>query len=207
MGICCAGSNRLRRLRPFGETGPPDEGPSPARIRTKFDGARHRRVLARTETGAGAVRGGGPCRRAGQETGVGAREANRQTPTNWRRDRRSRDRGAARNGKHRCRRDGCAEFDRGSAPATTGEINSTSTIILPPDWSSRSDDRLHRTFAHELGHSLGLRDNSGATSNSVMSLAPDCSSTTGLTLSPTLTDVLPVTSPTYAQNSRKACGF
>jgi hypothetical protein len=103
MGICCAGSNRLRRLRPFGETGPPDEGRSPARIRTKFDGARLRRVLARTETCAGAVvvvLADTPAKRLALER---VRPIDRRQQTGGATARRCEGR-AERNGKHRRRR-------------------------------------------------------------------------------------------------------
>src|SRR5438045_7085555 len=61
----------------------------------------------------------------------------------------------------------CAAFVRGSTSLATGEINSTSTLVLPGNWPARSDDRLTRTIAHELGHTVGLGHNGCGVSDSL----------------------------------------
>jgi hypothetical protein len=99
---------------------------------------------------------------------------------------------------------GCAESSPGNTNSA-GEFTTESTITLPTSWQTRSSDRNKRTVAHELGHLLGLNHNDCSTSDSVMSIAPDCSTTAGLALTPTTTDTLPVTSSTYGNNVQKIC--
>lgn len=99
---------------------------------------------------------------------------------------------------------GCAESSPGNTNSA-GEFTTESTITLPASWQTRSSDRNKRTMAHELGHLLSLDHNDCSTSDSVMSIAPDCSTTAGLALTPTTTDTLPVTSSTYGNNVQKIC--
>lgn len=99
---------------------------------------------------------------------------------------------------------GCAQSETGTSD-TNGVATSPSTIKLPSAWTTRTGDRNRRTIAHELGHLLGLGDNSCSSTNSVMGPLA-CDATTGFSLLPTLTDKLPTTSSTYGNGVQKTCG-
>jgi len=110
---------------------------------------------------------------------------------------------------------GCAMNTR-HPDLSTGEFNLPSTITLPTDFASRSSARLRRTLAHELGHLLGLDEYDGSQcspldtatpANSIMAPVSSCTSTTDLTLSPTLNDVSPIVQSTYGSHVRTTCGF
>lgn len=101
---------------------------------------------------------------------------------------------------------GCAETTPGTTNSA-GTFTSESTVTLLSSWRTRTADRNRRTMAHELGHLLGLDHNACGTADSVMSIAPDCSTTSGLALTPTTTDKLPTTSSTYGNNAQKTCRY
>jgi hypothetical protein len=110
---------------------------------------------------------------------------------------------------------GCAALSgpTGGWDHTTGLVQSYQYLSLPTDsraWTNRSADRLKRTIAHELGHAFGLNEyaSSCAVGKSVMAPTSDpaCTSTTGMVLSPTPSDILPAKS-TYGNRVRSVCGF
>lgn len=104
----------------------------------------------------------------------------------------------------------CAKTQPG-AMSSDGTTITKSAIQLPPDWDSRTAERLRRTMAHEFGHILGLGDYAPSTScsfaNSVMAPPQSCTSTDGMTLAPTADDLLPTKGSTYGNRVRKICGF
>jgi hypothetical protein len=105
---------------------------------------------------------------------------------------------------------GCASFDPGglaSDGTTTGVP--PPVISLPPGWTDRSAERKQRTMAHELGHALGLNENSTCNMiDSVMAPSTDplCLSTQGMRIVPSDHDAGQARS-TYGNNVRKVCGF
>ncbi len=98
---------------------------------------------------------------------------------------------------------GCAQVEAGSS-SPDGTANAASTVRLPSAFRTRTPERNRRTVAHELGHLLGLNDNSCTGPNSIMGPLA-CDATTGFTLSPTTTDTLPTTSSTYGNHVQKVC--
>jgi hypothetical protein len=84
-------------------------------------------------------------------------------------------------------------------------------IQLRTDWNTYTSNGLKRTFAHELGHFLGL-DNSDipacGVDDAVMQDDFDCApNTTTKLVSPTLNDTLPVGNSTYGGKPTAACGW
>ena len=84
------------------------------------------------------------------------------------------------------------------------------------DWKIRSDDRLKRSIAHELGHALGLNDYESACGIDKALMAPipgswpesqKCTSTSGMALAAKPSDILPTLQSTYGNGIRSICGF
>lgn len=72
-----------------------------------------------------------------------------------------------------------------------------------------SSDGLQRTFAHELGHFIGLANYNSAAcdvSDAVMQDQFNCSSQSVMK-AVTINDYLPVANSVYGTKSRKSCGF
>ena len=98
----------------------------------------------------------------------------------------------------------CAFGQIGYDP-TTGLITA-STITFPPEtssWPQAFDDRL---AAHELGHHLGLQNNSSGCSaaNSLMK-AVSCGASSGYPTAPTLSDHLAVARSVYQGQTTATC--
>jgi hypothetical protein len=103
---------------------------------------------------------------------------------------------------------GCAGLQRGTIDTSTDVITSSSTLTLPTNYATISPDRLRRTVSHELAHLLGLDHYTGClNSDSVMGDIFDCTTTTGMALSPTQNDILPTLSSTYGNNVQTTCAF
>jgi hypothetical protein len=104
---------------------------------------------------------------------------------------------------------GCADITPSSINQSSGYIDGVSIMRFPAStWSNASDSRLQRGVAHELGHVLGLANNTCSNVNTLMGPASSCTSTdTGMALGPTTSDVLPVVKSTYGNQVRATCGF
>jgi hypothetical protein len=78
-------------------------------------------------------------------------------------------------------------------------------------WSTWSGASLQRTFAHELGHRLGLKDDSAICDISAVSAVMEPNFSCGIidypSTSPTATDTLPINNTVYGGQTRSTCGF
>lgn len=103
----------------------------------------------------------------------------------------------------------CAE-SFGTISLESGEFVSNMNLKMCEGWEGTSESRLRRTFAHELGHFLGMDDSTTACAGqeSVMKVGVyACDTTSVVPDSPTLSDSLPVTSTVYGDGPRTGCGF
>jgi len=95
---------------------------------------------------------------------------------------------------------------------SNGFLIGSLSLEIDSSWSAWSAASLRRTFAHELGHRLGLADYDGnacdATGNSSI-MQPNfvCSSTAAPTAALSVNDYLPINKTTYGTASRVTCGF
>lgn len=92
---------------------------------------------------------------------------------------------------------------------TTGLITGNMELRLHTDWANFSAQGLRRTFAHELGHFVGM-DNLNpahcAVDDAVMQDQFNCESATVLN-QPNLNDTLPVNNTVYGGKTKAACGW
>jgi hypothetical protein len=98
-----------------------------------------------------------------------------------------------------------------TANGTTGEITSNAVLTINQNWSTVpfSTEGLERTFAHELGHFLGLGNYSTTACgipDAAMQPNFDCAATTVMH-APTTNDIVPVSSTVYGGNTKTTCGF
>lgn len=90
---------------------------------------------------------------------------------------------------------------------TTGLIQGNMQIRLRPDWATFSESGKRRTFAHELGHFLGLDNyspNACGVSDAIMNDQFDCAAASN-TFAPTMNDYLPVDKTVYGGKPRVTC--
>ena len=102
---------------------------------------------------------------------------------------------------------GCGSFTPSSINLSTGGIQAMSTMRLLTTWENATDERLQRTLSHELTHGLGLNHNTCQNDHSLQGVHTSCTSHTGMSLTATLTDVLPTVKSTYGNGVHAACGF
>jgi hypothetical protein len=103
----------------------------------------------------------------------------------------------------------CGDSNWNFDPAT-GEILSNATLSLRADWDQLpySSQGLQRTFAHELGHFLGLSDYPSpcGVSDAAMQDTFSCVSSS-TTTAVTFNDYAPSSKAVYGGGSRAICGF
>lgn len=90
----------------------------------------------------------------------------------------------------------------------TGEHTGGLLLKIATNWSSFNTAERRRTFAHELGHFLGMDNLTGCAGNSAV-LNPDfsCAASSSPLTTPTATDYVPIVSSVYGGHTKKPCGF
>ena len=101
----------------------------------------------------------------------------------------------------------CAAYEKYPDPTTS--INALPAAIqFPSGANTRTADRLRRSVAHELGHLLGLADQTCGAYDSVMATAVvECTATSGFSVVPGPNDSLPANKTSYGNGSKISCGF
>jgi hypothetical protein len=93
---------------------------------------------------------------------------------------------------------GCASFTGGVPNYGTGVMTTSSTIKFPSGtWSSASSDRLRRSVGHELGHALGMTENTCTGADSIQGTTTSCTSLGTLSPTPTAQDNAQTTTSPY----------
>lgn len=101
----------------------------------------------------------------------------------------------------------------GTDPVTGGYTRTNLVLQLNTNanskWTDFTSAGLERTFVHELGHRLGLKDADATCDNSgnsaMMQANFDCAGSPST--SPTINDYLPINNTVYGAHSRNTCGF
>jgi hypothetical protein len=104
----------------------------------------------------------------------------------------------------------CGHYSHDTPYWATGEHTGGLQLELSSTWASYSAAAQRRTFAHELGHFLGLNELSTtacAQSDAVMQPAFTCTSTSNPVAALTAADYVPVVSTVYGGHTKKSCGF
>jgi hypothetical protein len=102
----------------------------------------------------------------------------------------------------------CAQKS-GNYDTATGYYSSQIKIRIDDSWTAAGAARLERTFAHELGHLLGLDESLCGGPDSVMRGGVySCTDTsTSVPNDPTMNDSLPVNKTSYGGGPKTSCGF
>ena len=108
---------------------------------------------------------------------------------------------------------GSCGFTPPMATNIDGSFTSTTYLQLDNTWGTWSTASLQRTFAHELGHHLGLLGYSSTSAcdttgnTAIMQLNFHCSPTDTPLTAVSANDYLPITSTVYGGHSTVVCGF
>lgn len=97
------------------------------------------------------------------------------------------------------------------APDGSGAHTGFLKLQVLPSWNTWTPESLQRTFAHELGHFLGVGNYSAPTScvadDAVMHPGFGCGPTVTPLKTVTLNDSLPILNGVYGGKSKRSCGF
>ena len=105
---------------------------------------------------------------------------------------------------------GCSKIDIPTTAQSGGLPTGRMTLTISSSWNNLKNPwfpngSLRRYLSHELGHALGLNENSCAVAASLMT--PHVCGQATTTTSATITDQLPVKSTVYGGGTRNSCGF
>jgi hypothetical protein len=101
----------------------------------------------------------------------------------------------------------CAEIVTPYTSDSGGQPTSAMTLRIRPDWNSSpawDNTFLDRTYAHELSHALGLKENECGSSDSIMGIFSSCGQSMSTTTA-TATDAIPVAQTVYGGGTRNVC--
>jgi len=103
----------------------------------------------------------------------------------------------------------CGMASWGTPDPTTGAHTGGLLLQVHSTWSTFSADSLQRTFAHELGHFLGLHNYTSAcgSNDAAMQDTFVCSPTSAPLKTATINDYLPVGNSTYGGGPTVSCAF
>ena len=97
------------------------------------------------------------------------------------------------------------------APDASGAHTGFLKLQILPDWNTWTAESLQRTFAHELGHFLGVGNYSAPTScvgdDAVLHPGFGYGPTVMPLRTTTLNDSLPILNTVYGGKSKRSCGF